>query len=84
MKIPEMITRYEIMACPVCGETIAAEVAVLPKLGSPVILDGTKVDIPVKAEMTRFNLRHACQGRVAAAAGRIVADAVMQATEGDA
>lgn len=69
MRTSDMQTRHPVMSCPVCDETIHADVTVKPNLGTAVVAaDGKSVDVPVEAEMTRFSLSHHCKGRVYAKA----------------
>lgn len=68
MRVPEMSMQHHIMACPVCGQDINADVIVLPELGEPTLVEGRdKVEVQATATLQRFNVRHLCGGRVEAA-----------------
>jgi len=66
MKPKKMTATHEVMACPVCHQTITARVTVQPHLNEPEVRNDGSVNVPVRAEMTRFNVIHNCLGRVEA------------------
>lgn len=66
MRVPEMSTTHPIMTCPVCQQSIEAEVTVKAELGKPEVRATYSVNVPVTGKLTRFNVLHHCHGVVEA------------------